>query len=146
MNQFDLIVTRHEVSLKWLASQGVDVEETPVVAQVTPEEIRGKNVVGTLPPFLAVQCRSFTPIEMRWGRDPRPKHGTEFTMEIMERYAHLGTPLVNRHWYALEQIENILSHCGGGRHPATAYNLLVAWAENERSQLGLDPDATATRP
>lgn len=65
---------------QWPHSPTIDLT-VPVVAEVTPDDVRGKRVVGNLPLHLAALCASVTAIEFA-GAAPR---GQEYTAEDMTR-------------------------------------------------------------
>lgn len=56
-----LIVTRHQGLVEWLARHGIEGE---VKAQVGPDDVRGKHVVGVLPLALAAEAASITTVDM----------------------------------------------------------------------------------
>lgn len=57
-----VIVTRHAGAIEWLRQRGIEGE---VIAQVaSPEQIRGKVVVGALPLHLAAEAAEVVAIDM----------------------------------------------------------------------------------
>jgi len=85
MNTDVVIVTRHETLVKWLNNHGIF---GPVFAQVTEQDIRGKDVYGILPMWLAAHANSVTevsmpglPLEAR-GR----VNGGDYTVEQMDEW------------------------------------------------------------
>jgi CRISPR-associated protein Csx16 len=86
-----VIVTRHSGAIEWLRRQGIEAE---VIAQATPDQIRGKNVIGALPLHLATECFTMTSIAFD---TPPNKRGEELSANDMEKFgARLETFLVRR--------------------------------------------------
>ena len=56
-----VIVSRHAGAVAWLAAQGITGD---VIAQATPEDVRGKIVVGNLPLHLAALAVKIGSIDM----------------------------------------------------------------------------------
>ena len=60
MSEF-VIVSRHEGAVKWLAERGITGN---VIAHATPEDVRGKVVVGALPLHLAALTEAVGSIDL----------------------------------------------------------------------------------
>jgi len=59
----DVVVTRHESLVEYLKELGLIDDQTKVISHnVTPEEIRGKNVCGILPYSLSCLCKTYTEV------------------------------------------------------------------------------------
>lgn len=77
-----VIVTRHKATVLWLKENGITGK---VVKRITnPEMLRGKIVIGNLPPYLMAYAKlnkvvSFTVL-------PESKRGVELTLDDMYRY------------------------------------------------------------
>lgn len=56
-----IIVTRHAGLVSWLAEQGISGQ---IIAQVTPDDVLGKDVVGVLPLHLAALASTVTVVDM----------------------------------------------------------------------------------
>lgn len=56
-----VIITRHAGLVEWLAGRGIT---GAVVAQATPDDVRGKRVIGALPLHLAALAESVTVVDM----------------------------------------------------------------------------------
>ncbi len=56
-----VIVSRHTGAVEWLAQRGI---AGAVIAQATPEDVRGKNVIGNLPLHLAALARRVGSIDL----------------------------------------------------------------------------------
>lgn len=56
-----LIVTRHKPLVEWLAANGITGE---VIEQATPDDVKGKDVIGILPLHLAALTRTITEVSM----------------------------------------------------------------------------------
>ena len=83
-----LIVTRHAGLVEWLALHGV---EGQVITQASPDDVRGRHVVGVLPLHLAVLAASVTVVDMpRLTAEQRGKDLTPAEMDeagaTMRRY------------------------------------------------------------
>ena len=90
MSEF-VIITRHEGAVKWLESRrGITGN---VIAHATPEDVRGKVVVGALPLHLAALTEAVGSIDMpRLRADQR---GQDLSPEDMDAAgAHLS-------WYVV---------------------------------------------
>ncbi len=92
----NIIVTRHKTLVDWLVRRGIIGE---VVAQATPEDVRGKDVYGVLPLWLAAEANSITEVSMPGlPLEARAKvNGGDFTVEQMDEWgAHLQRFIVKR--------------------------------------------------
>jgi len=79
VGQPPLIVTRHAGAIKWLRLHGV---EGDVVSHVTPDDIRGRVVVGNLPVALAALCSKYGAVDLP---DLRPEdRGRDLAPEEMD--------------------------------------------------------------
>ncbi len=56
-----VIITRHQGQVSWLAQRGIAGQ---VIAHATPDDIRGKDVIGNLPLHLAALAESITTIDL----------------------------------------------------------------------------------
>ncbi len=61
VQQINIIVTRHQPLIDWLAARGITGE---VIAQATVEDVRGLHVYGVLPLWLAAEAESVTEVSM----------------------------------------------------------------------------------
>jgi len=85
-----VIVTRHQGLVQWLAMRGITGE---VIAQATPDDIKGKDVYGVLPLHLAAKANTVTTVDM--PNLPAEKRGQDLTPEEMDQYgAKLTTYIV----------------------------------------------------
>lgn len=57
----NVIITRHQPLVEWLEKRGITGE---VIAQATADDVRGKNVYGVLPLWLAAEAESVTEVSM----------------------------------------------------------------------------------
>lgn len=60
--QKTVIVSRHQGTIDILKK---DYWQAPVLDQITPEQIVGKHVVGTLPPHLIAACDMYTAVTVK---------------------------------------------------------------------------------
>lgn len=65
-----LIVTRHQGLVDWLASRGITGD---VMASVTPDDVRGKHVIGVLPLHIAAVADKVTTVSFQCPPDLRGK-------------------------------------------------------------------------
>lgn len=81
----NLIVTRHRPLIEWLALRGITGQ---VIAQATPEDVRGKDVYGILPMWLAAEAASVTEVSMPLlPLEARAKvNGGDFTVAQMDEW------------------------------------------------------------
>jgi putative CRISPR-associated protein (TIGR02620 family) len=75
-----VIVSRHPGALEWLREHHPQVAEAPVVASATPDDVRGRVVIGNVPLHLAAQAAEVWAIEF----DGPPPRGAEYSAEDME--------------------------------------------------------------
>ncbi len=90
----NLIVTRHATLVEWLRRRGI---EGDVIAQATPDDVRGKHVYGVLPMWLAAEAETVTEVSMPGlPLEARSKvNGGDFTVEQMDGWgAELRTFVV----------------------------------------------------
>ena len=88
-----VIVTRHKGAVEWLARRRYCGR---VVEHATPDDVRGKAVIGVLPLHLAALCAAVASIDMPKLR--ADQRGVDLTPEEMNA---AGATL---HWYAIEKI------------------------------------------
>jgi putative CRISPR-associated protein (TIGR02620 family) len=85
-----VIVTDYQNVIEWLRRQGVTAEVVPE----TPDKIRGKHVIGDLPPHLATECFTITAIAFD---KPPIKRLSYLSADEMEAHgARLETFVVRR--------------------------------------------------
>ena len=84
MNE-NLIVTRHAPLVAWLEKHGITGK---VIAQATPEDVRGKNVYGVLPMWLGAEANTVTEVSMPGiPLEARTRmNGGDFTIEEMDSW------------------------------------------------------------
>ena len=80
-----LVVTRHKALIAYLLEIGIIEEKKyKVISQATPEDVKGKVVIGVLPIHLAALTEAyinvgiFTPVELR---------GVELSIEQVRKFA-----------------------------------------------------------
>ena len=86
-----VIITRHLALVEYLRELGLADEDTPVFSHATPEEVRGRHVLGVLPLQLAVLAERITVVPLEVPRDLR---GTELTLAQIREFA--GEPVTYR--------------------------------------------------
>lgn len=80
-----VVVTRHQALVTFLTETGLVPNGTEVITHLTtPEQIRGRNVVGVIPLHLAVHAASVTEIPLAV---PPELRGTELTVEQVRQFA-----------------------------------------------------------
>lgn len=65
-----IIVTRHTGLIDWLASRGITGK---IIASATPDDVRGKHVIGALPLHLAALADRVTTVDFNCPMDLRGK-------------------------------------------------------------------------
>ncbi len=85
MSKNVLIVTRHATLVEWLRLHGI---EGRVIAQATPKDVRGKDVYGILPMWLAAEARTVTEVSMPGlPLEARSRvNGGDFTVAQMDEW------------------------------------------------------------
>jgi len=79
-----IIVTRHPALVEYLQEQGIVVQgECDQVSHATPEDVRGKHVIGVLPLRLAAEAATVTEIPLDI---PPELRGTELSIEQLREY------------------------------------------------------------
>lgn len=89
-----VIVSRHAGAVAWLAQRGITGE---VIAQATPEDVRGKNVIGNLPMHLASLAAKVGSIDL--PRLAAADRGRDLTPEEMDA---AGATI---RWYVVEAVQ-----------------------------------------
>ena len=79
-----IIVTRHAALIDYLIAEGHATADTPHVSHVTPDDVRGKHVIGVLPMHLAALTASITEIPLDIPADMR---GKELSLADLRNYA-----------------------------------------------------------
>lgn len=83
-----IVITRHTALVAYLIETGVIAHDTPVLAHATPEDVRGRHVVGVLPLSLAALAVSVTEVPLALTPEDR---GRELGIERMREIA--GAPV-----------------------------------------------------
>lgn len=83
-----VVVTRHPGLVDYLRETGAIQDDATIVEHATPEDVRGKHVVGVLPLWLAAEAASVTEVPMAVPADAR---GRELTIEEVRLWA--GQPV-----------------------------------------------------
>lgn len=108
----DLVVTRHQGFVEYLKKHNIISEECHVIRKATPDNVKGKNVIG-LVPFLNVIhcCNSYTEIKLDL---PYKVAGKELPLEDFERhFESMETYRIEKYSKFKEQkdfIENIVNY------------------------------------
>lgn len=79
-----LIVTRHKGLVDYLISEGIVETNVEVVAHATPENVRGRHVIGVLPHSLSCLTEKFTEIPLQV---PPELRGVELTEADVRKWA-----------------------------------------------------------
>lgn len=83
----NVIITRHAGLLEWLKLHGVDTDRV-VTGNATVEDVRGADVYGILPLWLAAEANSVTEVSMPGL--PFEMRGKEYSAAQMDEWgAHL---------------------------------------------------------
>ena len=69
-NNNNLIITRHTGLVQWLANQGITGQ---VIASATPDDVKGKDVIGCIPLRLCALAKSVTTVDFDCPMDLRGK-------------------------------------------------------------------------
>ena len=86
-----IIVTRHSGLIDWLAQHGITGK---VIAQATPDDVRGKYVIGVLPLSLASLADKITTVDYNCPFDLR---GVELTPQQLDDFgAKMNTYIVSK--------------------------------------------------
>ena len=85
----DLIITRHPTLVEYLVAEGFVSPDTPVIEHVTPEDVRGRNVIGVVPFHLGALCKSVTEVPL--ALTPEMRKAGELTIEQIREIA--GPPV-----------------------------------------------------
>ena len=83
-----VVVTRHPTLVDYLRERGIISGECAVKAQVAPEDIAGRHVVGVLPLLLAALCAAVTVVDLEV---PLALRGAELTLEQLREFARSVT-------------------------------------------------------
>jgi len=79
-----VVVTRHQALIEYLIELGLITPETPALSHASPDQIKGKDVIGVLPLSLAKYARSVTEIPLALSPEDR---GQELTIERLREIA-----------------------------------------------------------
>jgi hypothetical protein len=79
-----IVVTRHPALVQLLIERGLIRPGTPAIEHATPEDVRGRHVIGVLPLSLAAIAATVTEIELRLTPDQR---GRELTLDELRPIA-----------------------------------------------------------
>lgn len=88
MPHWEVLVCRHAGTIEWLRREfGTAVPLDAITGNATPDDVRGKRVLGVLPLHLAAVASSVTEVELT-----PPPRGEELTAEqVAERKPRLRT-------------------------------------------------------
>jgi len=84
-----VVVTRHGSLVRYLIEIGIIDADTPVLAHVSEDDVRGKHIVGVLPLRLAALAASVTEVPLALSPEDR---GRELSIERIREIA--GDPVV----------------------------------------------------
>ena len=84
MEKFDLVITRHEALVAYLAEKGLINPNCQVETHASPDLVRGKRVIGVLPHSLSCLTESFTEIPLCL---PQELRGKELILADVRKYA-----------------------------------------------------------
>ena len=98
-----VVVTRHAALIDHLIDIGVIDGDTPVLTHVTPDDVRGKHVIGVLPMHLAVEARSITEVPLKI---PAELRGQELDLGQVRDFA---SHPVTYHVLARDDVETAIS-------------------------------------
>lgn len=80
-----VIITRHKSLIAYLKEiELVSGQETVISGNATPDDVRGKHVIGVLPNFLAAQAACLTEIPLSV---PQELRGQELSLEQVREFA-----------------------------------------------------------
>lgn len=82
--QHKLVVTRHKALVYYLIERGLVRADVRVIAHATPDDVRGRHVIGVLPLALAVEAEKVTEIPLQV---PAELRGVELDLEQVRQYA-----------------------------------------------------------
>jgi len=78
-----VIVTRHPALVDFLRELGLVGEDAKVISHASPDDVRGRDVIGVLPLHLASLAKSVTEVQLDLPPDAR---GKELSLEEMKKY------------------------------------------------------------
>lgn len=79
-----LVVTRHSALVEYLREEGVIDETAEVITHASPEQVRGRHVIGVLPHHLSCEALSVTEVPLDLPAEIR---GQELSVEQVRQYA-----------------------------------------------------------
>ena len=82
-----VVITRHPALVDLLRERGLTDGTEPVIDHATPDQVRGRHVIGVLPLSLAVEAESVTEIPLSLTPEDR---GKELDLERLRQIA--GSP------------------------------------------------------
>ena len=80
MKPFGIIVSRHPATIEWLHREVPQLNDAPVFASVTADDVRGKFVWGNVPLHLAALAAGVMVVEFTDG----PPRGQEYGLAEMD--------------------------------------------------------------
>lgn len=79
-----VVVTRHPALLEYLREQGLCDSAAVVIEHASPDDVRGRHVIGVLPHHLSAEAASVTEVPLNL---PPELRGQELTVEQVRQYA-----------------------------------------------------------
>ena len=86
-----IVVTRHTALVAHLLDLGLVQDGVAVLAHATPEDLRGKHVIGVLPHHMSALAALYTEVPLLV---PEQLRGRELSLEQVRQYA--GAPVTYR--------------------------------------------------
>lgn len=99
-----VVVSRHQGTVEMLM-QGLSDDTVVLTGNVSKEDIEGKYVIGTLPPYLVAECALYTPVTIKdfdYNKD-----GDLQGEELEERIQIGGLIKLEEEYHSLPAFENL---------------------------------------
>lgn len=81
-----VVVTRHPALVEYLREEGVIDETTEIIEHASPDDVRGRHVIGVLPHHLSASAEAASVTEVPLNLPPELR-GQELTVEQVRQYA-----------------------------------------------------------
>ncbi|MDP8173655.1 CRISPR-associated protein Csx16 [Pasteurella skyensis] len=85
------VITRHNSLIEYMKEVNLIDDSAVIISHATPEDVKGKDVIGILPHSLSCLTKTYTEVPLIL---PPEKRGVELTIEDVRKFAKEPTTFI----------------------------------------------------